>query len=58
MSDALIESLEAAVATRPDDVALRVHLATLLQAAGRRDDAIRHAAAALERDPTCARRSI
>ena len=54
MSDALIESLEAAVATRPDDVALRVHLASLLQAAGRRDDAIRHAAAALERDPTCA----
>ena len=53
MSDALIASLEAAVAAAPDDVPLRVHLATLLIRAGRPSDAIRQAAAALERDPAC-----
>lgn len=53
MSDPLITSLEAAVAAAPDDVPLRVHLASLLAAAGRDTDAIRHAAAALERDPNC-----
>jgi SpoVK/Ycf46/Vps4 family AAA+-type ATPase len=53
VSDPLITSLEAAIAAAPDDVPLRVHLATLLADAGRRADAIRHAAAALERDPSC-----
>jgi SpoVK/Ycf46/Vps4 family AAA+-type ATPase len=53
VSDPLITSLEAAVAAAPDDVPLRVHLASLLAAAGRDTDAIRHAAAALERDPSC-----
>ena len=53
MSEPLIKSLEAAVAATPDDVPLRVHLAGLLLSAGRRDEAIRHAAAALERDPRC-----
>jgi SpoVK/Ycf46/Vps4 family AAA+-type ATPase len=53
VSESLIKSLEAAVAAAPDDVPLRVHLAGLLLSAGRRDEAIRHAAAALERDPRC-----
>jgi thioredoxin-like negative regulator of GroEL len=35
MSDALIDSLTAAVAARPDDVDLRLHLAELPGAAGR-----------------------
>jgi SpoVK/Ycf46/Vps4 family AAA+-type ATPase len=51
MDDAVMASLEAAVEARPDDIALRVHLAELLVAAGRRSDAIRHAAAALGVDP-------
>jgi SpoVK/Ycf46/Vps4 family AAA+-type ATPase len=49
--DALISSLSAAVEASPQDVPLRVHLAELLVAAGRHDDAIRHAAAALGVDP-------
>ena len=51
MSDALIDSLAAAVAARPDDVALRLHLAELLVAAGRDGEAIGHAARVLARDP-------
>ena len=51
MSDALIDSLTAAVAARPDDVALRLHLAELLVAAGRAGEAIGHAAQVLARDP-------
>ena len=50
-SDPLLRSLRAAVEAAPDDVSLRVHLAELLVAAGERDEAIRHAAAALQREP-------
>jgi hypothetical protein len=52
MSDALIESLRRAVEAAPDDVALRVHLADLLVQAGLTEEAVRDAAAALQRDPT------
>ncbi|MET8153339.1 tetratricopeptide repeat protein [Actinoplanes sp. NPDC049668] len=51
MSDSLIDSLTAAVAARPDDVALRRHLAELLLAAGRHGEAVGHAAQVLAREP-------
>jgi AAA+ superfamily predicted ATPase len=51
MSDAVLASLTAAVEARPDDVPLRVHLASLLLDAGRRADAVGQAAQALQRDP-------
>ncbi|MEV4640527.1 tetratricopeptide repeat protein [Actinoplanes sp. NPDC049548] len=51
MSDALIESLTAAVGARPDDLPLRQHLAELLVAAGRSAEAIGHAAHILARHP-------
>ncbi|MEU4694800.1 AAA family ATPase [Actinoplanes sp. NPDC023714] len=51
MSDALIESLSAAVEARPDDLPLRLHLAELLVAAGRGAEAIAHAAQVLTREP-------
>ena len=51
MSDALIDSLTVAVAARPGDVALRLHLAELLVAAGRGPEAIAHAAHVLAADP-------
>ncbi|GIH18576.1 tetratricopeptide repeat protein [Rugosimonospora africana] len=51
MDSSLIESLRAAVADRPDDVPLRVHLAELLLAAKRRDEAIEQLARALAGDP-------
>jgi AAA+ superfamily predicted ATPase len=35
----------------PDDVPLRVHLATLLLQAGQRDEAVRHLGAVLQREP-------
>ena len=47
----LLESLRRAVDAMPDDVALRVHLATLLLEAGRRDEGIREVGAILQRDP-------
>jgi SpoVK/Ycf46/Vps4 family AAA+-type ATPase len=50
-SDRLITSLRAAVAATPDDVELRLHLAQLLDAAGRRDEAVQQAAAVLQREP-------
>ncbi len=50
-SDALIQSLRAAVEAAPDDVALRMHFAQLLAANGQRDDAVRQAAVILQRDP-------
>jgi AAA+ superfamily predicted ATPase len=52
--DAVISSLSAAVEASPADVPLRVHLAELLLAAGRIDEAVRHAAAALAVDPAAA----
>ena len=48
---ALIASLRKAVDTAPDDVLLRCHLADLLLSDGNSVEAIRHAAAALERQP-------
>ncbi|MEV4702721.1 ATP-binding protein [Actinoplanes sp. NPDC049316] len=51
MSDALIDSLTAAVGARPDDLPLRQHLAELLVAVGRPAEAIGHAAQLLARDP-------
>lgn len=50
-SDPLLRSLRAAVDAAPDDVSLRVHLAELLAAAGQHDEAVRHAAAVLQREP-------
>ncbi|MBG0561276.1 ATP-binding protein [Actinoplanes aureus] len=51
MSDALIDSLTAAVQARPDDLPLRLHLAEMLVAAGRGAEAIAHAAQVLAREP-------
>jgi SpoVK/Ycf46/Vps4 family AAA+-type ATPase len=51
MSDALINSLVAAVEARPDDLTLRLHLAELLVTAGRGPEAIGHAAQILAREP-------
>jgi SpoVK/Ycf46/Vps4 family AAA+-type ATPase len=50
--DALISSLGAAVEASPHDVPLRVHLAELLLAAGRAEESIQQAAAALGVDPS------
>jgi SpoVK/Ycf46/Vps4 family AAA+-type ATPase len=47
----LIDSLAAAVAGRPDDVPLRLHLVGLLLDAGRQQEAISHAAQALQYAP-------
>jgi SpoVK/Ycf46/Vps4 family AAA+-type ATPase len=47
----VLASLRKAVEAMPDDVPLRVHLATLLLQAGQRDEAIRHVGAVLQRDP-------
>jgi SpoVK/Ycf46/Vps4 family AAA+-type ATPase len=49
--DALLDSLRLAVDASPDDVDLRAHLAELLGQAGRRDEAVFHAASVLRRDP-------
>jgi SpoVK/Ycf46/Vps4 family AAA+-type ATPase len=51
MSDALINSLAAAVEARPDDLTLRLHLAEMLVTAGRGAEAIGHAAQILAREP-------
>ena len=50
----LIQSLRSAVEAAPDDIPLRLHLATLLLEAGQRDEAVRHAATALQQDPDSA----
>ncbi|HEY2238152.1 MAG TPA: tetratricopeptide repeat protein [Streptosporangiaceae bacterium] len=47
----VLASLRKAVEAMPDDVPLRVHLASLLLQAGQRDEAIRHVGAVLQRDP-------
>jgi SpoVK/Ycf46/Vps4 family AAA+-type ATPase len=52
MSDSpLIDSLAAAVAARPDDLPLRLHLAEMLLRAGRGPEAIGHAAQVLATEP-------
>jgi AAA+ superfamily predicted ATPase len=47
----LLDSLRNAVAAMPDDVPLRLHLATMLLRAGQRDEAVRHLGAVLQREP-------
>jgi AAA+ superfamily predicted ATPase len=47
----VLESLRKAVDAMPDDVPLRLHLATQLLRAGQRDEAVRHLGAVLQRDP-------
>jgi AAA+ superfamily predicted ATPase len=47
----LLDSLRSAVNAMPDDVPLRLHLATMLLRAGQRDEAVRHLGAVLQRDP-------
>src|SRR5580698_150442 len=47
----LLDSLRNAVTAMPDDVPLRLHLASLLLRAGQRDEAVRHLGAVLQRDP-------
>jgi len=49
---ALIASLAAAVEARPDDLPLRLHLATLLLEVDRTSEAIAHIGQALVRDPS------
>ena len=48
---AVLDSLRSAVNSMPDDVPLRLHLASLLLRAGHRDEAVRHIGAVLQRDP-------
>lgn len=52
VSEQLLASLRLAVEAAPEDVAIRLHLAQLLEAAGHRDEAVRQAAAVLQREPT------
>jgi AAA+ superfamily predicted ATPase len=47
----LLDSLRNAVAAMPDDVPLRLHLATMLLRAGQRDEAVRHLGSVLQREP-------
>ena len=56
MTDAdLITSLQRAVETAPEDAALRLHLAELLVAADRADEAVPHVALVLQQDPSSER---
>jgi AAA+ superfamily predicted ATPase len=47
----VLDSLRRAVEAMPDDVPLRLHLATMLMRGGQRDEAIRQVGAVLQRDP-------
>src|SRR5271165_5773790 len=47
----VLDSLRRAVEAMPDDVPLRLHLATLLLRSGQRDEAVRQLGAVLQRDP-------
>ncbi|HEX5302767.1 MAG TPA: tetratricopeptide repeat protein [Streptosporangiaceae bacterium] len=47
----VLDSLRKAVEAIPDDVPLRLHLATMLLQAGQRDEAVRQLGAVLQRDP-------
>jgi SpoVK/Ycf46/Vps4 family AAA+-type ATPase len=51
-TEPVLDSLRKAVEAMPDDVPLRLHLATLLLQAGQREEAVRHLGAVLQRDPT------
>ena len=48
---AVIASLRRAVAAMPDDLTLRLHLASLLLDAGQRQESIRHLGAIVHADP-------
>jgi SpoVK/Ycf46/Vps4 family AAA+-type ATPase len=50
-TDPLLQSLRAALDAAPDDVPLRMHFAELLDRGGQRDEAVRQAAAILQREP-------
>jgi AAA+ superfamily predicted ATPase len=50
--DAVLASLRRAVAAMPDDLALRLHLATMLADAGQRDECIRHLGVIVQADPS------
>ena len=50
-TEPVLDSLRKAVEAMPDDVPLRLHLATLLMQGGQRDEAVRHLGAVLQRDP-------
>jgi SpoVK/Ycf46/Vps4 family AAA+-type ATPase len=47
----VLDSLRRAVEAMPDDIPLRLHLATLLLRGGQRDEAVRQVGAVLQRDP-------
>src|SRR3954451_16987837 len=47
----VLDSLRKAVEAMPDDVPLRLHLASMLLQAGQRDEAVRQLGAVLQRDP-------
>jgi SpoVK/Ycf46/Vps4 family AAA+-type ATPase len=47
----VLESLRKAVDAMPDDVPLRLHLATMLLRSGQHDEAVRQLGAVLQRDP-------
>jgi len=47
----VLDSLRKAVEAMPEDVPLRLHLATMLLQAGQRDEAVRQLGAVLQRDP-------
>src|SRR5271165_6210616 len=47
----VLDSLRKAVEAMPEDVPLRLHLATMLLQAGQRDEAVRQIGAVLQRDP-------
>jgi AAA+ superfamily predicted ATPase len=47
----VLDSLRKAVEAMPDEVPLRLHLATMLLRAGQRDEAVRQLGAILQRDP-------
>jgi len=47
----VLDSLRKAVEAMPDDLPLRLHLATMLLQAGQRDEAVSHLGAVLQRDP-------
>ena len=51
----VLDSLRKAVEAMPDDVPLRLHLATMLLQAGQQDEAVRQIGAVLQRDPGNAR---
>jgi SpoVK/Ycf46/Vps4 family AAA+-type ATPase len=52
VSEPVLASLRLAVDAAPDDVVIRLHLAQLLGSAGHRNEAVSHAAAVLQLDPT------